>query len=180
MRNGAVLRSVLSALLVAGGLLVVGAGPAFGCSCQAGVPVEESLSESDAAFVGVLTGRDDPLAQGDVISSGRSVVNHFQVERSVKGDIGERVAVEAAAGGASCGLELSVGERTGLLLRRTAGGWSSSLCSQVEPQALLAFAPATAAGAGGGADVGLILLVGLLGLAVLGAVVLGGAHRRGP
>jgi hypothetical protein len=72
-------------------------------------------------------------------------------------------------------LELSVGQRTGLLLRRDAGGWTSGLCSQVEPQALLAVAPA---GAGGGVDGGVIVLAGLLRLAVLGAVALEWAHRR--
>ena len=176
------MRSVLAVLLAGAGLLVVEAGPALACSCRAGVPVEDSLSESDAAFVGVFTGRDDPLAQADLISSGRAVVNHFQVERSVKGDIGERVDVKAAASGASCGLELDVGERTGLLLRRDAGGWTSGLCSQVEPQVLLAFAPATAAsaGAGTGTDWGLIVLMGLLVLAVVGAVVLEVVHRRAP
>jgi hypothetical protein len=168
--------AVLAVLLAAGGLLIAGAGPALACSCRAGVPVEESLSESDAAFVGVFTGRDDPIVPGGLIGA---VVNHFLVERSVKGDIGERVDVQAAAGGASCGLELEVGQRTGLLLRNDAGGWSSGLCSQVEPQALLAFAPA-AAGAGAGVDGGLIVLLGLLVLAVLGAVVLEVVHRRAP
>lgn len=169
-------RSVLAVLLAAGGLLVVEAGPALACSCRAGVPVGDSLSESDAAFVGVFTGSDDPLAQGDVASSGRGVLNHFLVERSVKGHIGERVDVTAAASGASCGLELEVGQRTGLLLRAGAGGWTSGLCSQVEPQALLAFVPATAGASG--VDGGLILLVGLLVLAVLGAAVQEVVHRR--
>ena len=180
MAKNPIMRSVLAVLLAAGALLIVEAGPVLACSCRAGVPVEESLSESDGAFVGVFTGRDDPLAQADLISSARRVTNHFRVERSVKGDIGDRVDVMAAAGGASCGLELEVGQRTGLLLRRGAGGWTSSLCSQVEPQALLAFAPATAAstGAGAGVDWGLIVLVGLLISAVAGAVLLEVVHRR--
>jgi hypothetical protein len=172
-----IVRMVLAVLLAGGGLLLVDAGPALACSCRAGVAVGEALSESDGAFVGVFTGRDDPFAQGDMISSGRDVRNHFLVERSVKGGIGQGVDVTAAASGASCGLELEVGQRTGLLLRGGAGGWTSSLCSQVEPQALLAFAPATGAV---GADRGLILLVGLLALVVLAAVVLQWAHRRAP
>ncbi len=184
MTKRGILRSALAVLLATGGVLAVGAGPAFACSCRAGVAVEESLAESDGAFVGVFTGRDDPLGQGDIVSSGRRVLNHFQVERPVKGDIGERVDVTAAASGASCGLELQVGQRTGLLLRRDAGSgsWTSGLCSQVEPQALLAFAPAAATGsdAGGGADWGLIVLLGLLVLAVAGAVVLEVVHRRAP
>ena len=124
------------------GQLFLQAAPAWACSCRAGVLVADALAESDAAFVGVFTGRDDPLVHGELISSGRPVVNHFEVERRVKGAIGERVDVEAAAGGASCGLELEVGERTGLLLQWTGTGWRSSLCSQTEPAGLLAFAPA--------------------------------------
>lgn len=128
-------------LLMAPAVLVVQAGPALACSCRAGVPLEEALSDSDGAFVGVLTGRDDFFVHGDLVSSGRPVFNHFQVERSIKGDIGEQVQVEAAASGASCGLELEIGERTGLLLRHGRDGWRSSLCSQTDPNALLAFAP---------------------------------------
>lgn len=168
---------VLAVFVAAGGLLVVGAGPASACSCPANQPVEEPLSHSDGAFVGVLIGRDEPDA-GGVFNPGRRVVNHFKVERSVKGVLGERVAVEADVSGASCGLELEVGQRTGLLLFRHAGGWTSNLCAQVEPQALLAFAPA-AAGAGT-TDWGLIVLVGLLVLAVAGAVVWEVVHRRSP
>lgn len=174
MTTSGIVRMVLAVLLVAGGLIVVGAGPALACSCRAGVPVEDSLSESDAAFVGVFTGRDDPIVPGGLIGA---VVNHFLVERSVKGDIGDRIDVQAAASGASCGLELEVGQRTGLLLRNDAGGWASGLCSQVEPQALLALAPALG---GAGVDGGLIVLLGLLALAVLGAVVLEVVHRRAP
>lgn len=184
MTKRRIVLAALTVLLAAGGLLVVEAGPASACSCRAGVPVEESLAESDGAFVGVFVGRDDPLGQGEIVSSGRRVLNHFQVERPVKGEIGERVDVQAAAEGASCGLGLEVGQRTGLLLRRDAGGWTSGLCSQVEPQALLAFAPATATGsgasAGAGPDWGLIVLVGLLVLAVGGAVALEVVHRRAP
>jgi hypothetical protein len=178
MTKKGIFRSVLAVLLAAAGLLVADAGPARACSCRAGVPVEELLSENDAAFIGVFVGSDDPLAGGDLVSSARPVLNHFLVERRVKGDIGERVDVTAAASGASCGLELEIGQRTGLLLRAGAGGWSSGLCSQVEPQALLALAPARAGGAG--VDGGLIALVGLLVLVVLGAVVLEVVHRRAP
>jgi hypothetical protein len=153
------------------------------------------LANSDAAFVGVLTGRDDPDGGGPIVSSGRRVVNHFTVERAVKGELGPKVAVGAAASGGSCGLEVREGQRAGLFLRRSGTGWTSSLCSQVDAAELLAFAPgdgpapavgeavpavgeAAPAVAGSGPDWGLIGLVGVLLLAVLGAVVLGGVHRR--
>ena len=187
MTKRGIVLAALAVFLAAGALVVAGAEPAFACSCRAGVPIEESLSESDGAFVGVFTGREDPLGQGDVISSGRRVLNHFQVEHPVKGEISGRVDVTAAASGASCGFELEVGQRTGLLLRRDGGGgWTSGLCSQVDPQALLAFAPATAssaapgANAGAGPDWGLVALVGLLVLAVAGAVLAELVHRHQP
>lgn len=187
-------------MLVSAGLAVAGTGPAYGCSCRAGVPIEETLAGSDAAFVGVFTGRDDPRGADPIVSSGRRVVNHFDVERIVKGDIGASVDVEAAASGASCGLELPAGARTGLFLRRDAGRWTSSLCSQVAVHELLAVAPgggvvpapaggdgvaapAVASGGGDGdegPDWGFILFAGLLMLAVPAAFVVGGVHRRRP
>lgn len=171
------LRSLLLALLVATGLVVAGGVPAYACSCQAGVPIEKSLAESEAAFVGVFTGRNDPQGGGPLLSSSRRVVNHFEVERSVKGDIGPEIDVGAAAEGASCGLELAAGDRAGLLLRRDdAGGWTSSLCSQVSADELLAFAPAGSEGSG--PDWGFIVFAGVVLAAIPVAFVVGGARRR--
>jgi hypothetical protein len=164
------------------GLLTLQAGPAFACSCQAGVRVADALAGADGAFVGVLTGQDDPLGHGPLVSSGRPVVNHFEVERVVKGDIGARVDVEAAASGVSCGLELEVGERVGLLLLRTATGWRSSLCSQAAPAELLGLAPAGAAGGpvGGSESSGraFVLAAGVLALAVAAYFVVPRFRRR--
>lgn len=180
-----ILRPLLAALSVTAGLLVAEAGPALACSCRADRVVADDVAASEGAFVGVYTGRDDPEAQGPLISSAREVLNHFEVGRIVKGDIGERVDVGAAASGASCGLELQAGARTGLLLRREADGWKSSLCDQIEPDVLLAAAPGrvpagAGAGAGTGPDWGLILFAGLLVLAVPVAYVVGGWRRRSP
>lgn len=133
------LAALTAALLTALPLVVAQAPPALACSCRADVAVKDALLESDGAFVGRFIGRDDLFPQGEMAGSPRPVLNHFQVERSVKGDIGARVRVEAAASGASCGLELEVGERTGLLLRQGPNGWRSSLCSQIDPLALLPF-----------------------------------------
>ena len=127
------LRALTAAPLSALPLVVVQAPPALARSCRGDVAIEDALLQSDGAFVGRFIGRDDVFPQG--------VLNHFQVERAVKGDIGERVRVEAAASGASCGLELEVGERTGLLLRHGPNGWRSSLCSQTDPGALSQFVP---------------------------------------
>jgi len=119
-------------------LLVLQTGPAYACSCRADVALDQRIAEGDAAFVGVLTGRDEVLPQGEIISSGRPTIAHFRVDQSVKGGIGAQVDARTAASGASCGLEVLVGERIGIILHRTDGGWTSSLCDQVEPAALLA------------------------------------------
>ena len=157
--------------VIAIGHLALQASPAYACSCQAGVLVADALAQADGALVGVYTGRADPPVQGELIFSGRPVINHFEVERAVKGDIGGQVDVEAAASGASCGLELEVGERTGLFLERTGTGWRSSLCSQTDPVGLLAFAPAGApAGAAAEAEPserGFFVAVAVLALALI-------------
>jgi hypothetical protein len=62
----------------------------------------------------------------------------LRVEQVYKGDIDNRVRIETAASGAACGLELGVGDRTGLLLDRRGDAWTSGLCSQVDPSDLLA------------------------------------------
>ena len=161
------------------GHLVLHAPPAYACSCRADVLVADALAESDAAFVGVFTGREDPLVQGELIFSGRPVVNHFEVERTVKGNIGGRVDVEAAASGASCGLELEVGDRTGLFLEATGTGWRSSLCSQTDSAGLLAFAPVAATAAETDDSLGgLSVAFGVLAVAVAGYFVVDRVRRR--
>ncbi|MGH2783728.1 MAG: hypothetical protein ACRDJ1_00520, partial [Actinomycetota bacterium] len=117
-------------------LLVTGRS-ALGCSCAPGDP-RSSLAQADGAFVGRLESRESPTpSPGGTFSSGQPVTYTFVVERSVKGDLGKRVNVESAAYGASCGLEVRVGERTGLFLYRDDGQWKSGLCSQIEPEALI-------------------------------------------
>lgn len=106
-------------------------------------------------------------------------MNHFQVERRVKGDIGDEVDVGSSGSGASCGLELSAGKRTGLLVGRDeAGGWISGLRGQVPADELAAFAPAGSTGSRPGPDWGFIVFAGVLVLALPLAFVVGGARRR--
>ena len=173
-------RGLVIVMGLAAGHLALQASPAYACSCRAGVLVADALAESDAAFVGVYTGREDPFVHGELISSGRPVINHFEVERTVKGDIGGRVDVEAAASGASCGLELEVGERTGLFLQWSGTGWRSSLCAQTEPAGLLAFAPAVGVPAGEAdpSERGVFVAFGLLALAVAGYFAVDRVRRR--
>jgi hypothetical protein len=133
-------RYLLAGLLVGIPLLLIQAGPALACTCNR-VQVDAALADSDGAFVGVLVGQDF-LALGEVksVDPELSVVNHFEVEWAVKGAIGESVDVLASASGGSCGLELAVGQRSGLLLRRGITAWESSMCQKTDPDALLAVA----------------------------------------
>jgi hypothetical protein len=101
---------------------------ALACSC---LPVDlvRDLPRADGAFVGTLLERHDGKETSTQL---------FRVEQVYKGDIENRVEVETPLGGAACGVEVPVGERTGLLLERNGGVWRSSLCSQVDPAAFLA------------------------------------------
>ena len=129
----------LLVLVLLAGLLLFTEQTAYGCSCATGDP-RTALAGSNSAFVGKLVQRENPSptpGPGGVYSSGQDVTYTFAVERSVKGDLGTRVDVEAAASGASCGIEARLGERIGLLLYRDGDQWKSGLCSQMDPDVLI-------------------------------------------
>lgn len=90
------------------------------------------MKQADGAFVGRLVGRED-------IGQGRARLT-FDVERAAKGQIGSSVDVVTANNGAACGIELPIGQRTGLFLMRDGGRWTGTLCWQVSPDDLLAAA----------------------------------------
>lgn len=124
-------------MMIVAGLVVVGATPAFACSCAPSSPAEVA-ARSDAAFVGTYLGRTEP-PPGPVLNTSTDVVNHFSVERVVKGGpIAGNVDVRAPYSGASCGLEIGVGRRVGLGLTGSAAEWRSLLCNQTDPDGLLA------------------------------------------
>lgn len=166
-------RCLLAALLVVTPMLVISVEPALACTCvRAGTTaqIRAFLPRVEGAFVGVLVGQD-VLAPGDARidrDPGLGVVNHFAVERVVKGGIGERVEVLAFGSGGDCGLELSVGERSGLLLGRGTTMWTSSMCGETDPDALLAAStdePDPSSGARLFLGTGVVLLALALGLA---------------
>ena len=76
-------------------------GNALACSCAIGDP-RDRLADVDAAFVGVLL---DRVVDGD------QAIHTFRVEDAVKGELGETVQVRSHRDGATCGLEVPVGER---------------------------------------------------------------------
>jgi hypothetical protein len=111
-------------------LSLVLAAEAYACSCRP-VDLERDLPTADGAIIGTVLDRRTTEA---------SVLLLFRVEQTYKGDIDNRVEVETSRDGASCGLELPVGERVGLLLDRDGELWRANLCSQVDPAEFLALA----------------------------------------
>jgi hypothetical protein len=105
--------------------------PAYACSC-APLDPRSALAASDGAFVGTyLERRERGGGRADYV---------FRVEQALKGALGGTAVVESADNGAACGLEVEVGQRIGLVLDRVGGTWTSNLCRQIEPNALLAAA----------------------------------------
>jgi hypothetical protein len=101
-------------------------GDAVACSCAGGQPISQRIDAADAAFVGRL-----------LEVRGTSYV--YDNDRTMKGELGERVVVRSAGGEAQCGLRRSPPkEEVGVLLTRRAGsGWASSLCAQTTAGELL-------------------------------------------
>lgn len=160
---------------------IASAPPAAACSC-AGPPPElaAAVARADGAFVGTLAEVRDPDGGEAVISGGRLVENHFEVEGVAKGDIASSVVVLAAADGAACGLEVALGQRAALLLTREADRWRSSLCSKADPDAMLALStlPRT-----GGSEIptklGVGFVIGAITLAAVTAVASRTPHDSG-
>ncbi|MDX6439915.1 MAG: hypothetical protein QOF45_2498 [Gaiellaceae bacterium] len=104
------------------------ASDAFACSCVRPNLVRD-LPHADGAFVGTVLERRVER---------QTAIYLFRVEQVYKGEIENRVEVVTPAYGAACGLEVTVGQRIGLLLTRGGGEWRSGLCSQIDPSAFLA------------------------------------------
>jgi hypothetical protein len=138
------------------------------------------LPDADGAFVGTYVDRD-PLNDGRAAWT-------FVVERVVKGEFGPTAIVRTSGAGASCGIEL-YDPRAGLLLDRASDGvWESSLCQQVPPDQLLAFArsshppdPTIAPiGTGWSVESKVALLAALVSVALALLVLLWFVRRRRP
>jgi len=109
-------------------LSLVFAADAYACSCRP-VDLQRDLPAADGAIIGSVLERS---------VSGSTATYRFRVEQVYKGDVDGPAEVVTPAGGAACGLELSVGDRVGLLLTRDGDVWRSGLCSQVDPADFLA------------------------------------------
>ena len=123
-------------VLLAGGVVVSAGEAALACSCAVGDPVSR-LAESDAAFIGRLISSAEPVPDSEgIISTDDPVAWVFEVEEAVKGDLETPLTVMSPWSGMSCGFEVRIGERIGVLLREDRG-WRSGLCSQLDADVLL-------------------------------------------
>ena len=122
----------LAALVLVLVIVTLAAGVEPGRACSCALPdARAALAQGDGAFVGKLvSGRE----------AGQQAVLTFSVERALKGSIGSTVEVVTASNSAACGIEMRTGARTGLVLERRGGAWQGYLCSQFDPDELLAAA----------------------------------------
>jgi hypothetical protein len=141
-RLGAV---VLLVAVMAGGLLVMTAGPAAACTCAMVRSEAERMARADAVFVGELVGsRVDPSAsprETRRIPYPAPVVLTFKVSRVYKGAVGQRQEIVTPGGGdGGCG-GFGIGLRgtgpfmvfafnsAGYMYRLGPGQYASNLCS---------------------------------------------------
>ncbi len=114
--------------VVISALALVPAAPALACSC-APLEARHALAVADGAFVGALT-------SFEVLPAGQWAVYTFRVDESLKGGLPGEVEVGSAAYSAACGIEADPGDPVGLLLERRGNGWTSNLCTMVDPETL--------------------------------------------
>ncbi|MGZ8571312.1 MAG: hypothetical protein ACXWW5_03710 [Actinomycetota bacterium] len=112
---------------------------AHACSCAEPEP-RDAIASHDAAFVGTLIDRREGGPDIPAWDDLRVDTFRFTVEHDIKENLGTEVEVVASSDGTSCGLEVPVGTRTGLFLTLSNDAWTSGLCSQVQPEKLLAAA----------------------------------------
>jgi hypothetical protein len=137
--------AALLVAVLAGGLLVMTAGPPAACSCAMVRSEAERMARADAVFVGELVGsRVDPSAsprETRRIPYPAPVLLTFEVSRVYKGAVGARQEiVTPGGGGASCG-GFGIGLRgagpflvfafnsAGDMYRLAPGQYASNLCS---------------------------------------------------
>ena len=131
---------VLLTLLAAVAVMLAGAATAGACSCVGGDP-RDRLSEARAAFVGtVIEARET--------GEGRRTYR-MTVEEAFKGDLPAIVEV-SSDGRSTCGIDLALGQRTGLLLRRAAPPYEVGICDEIAPEELEAATQPYPSGSGAG------------------------------
>lgn len=132
LRHRGVSRSVsalaLCVVVLAVATLAAAVESAQACSCRS-VDSETALARANGAFVGRLVSRKQLPGFTVLI---------FSVERRLKGPLGRTVEVLTAQGGSSCGIDVPLGRRVGLVLDYQGDGWHANLCGQFAPADLIA------------------------------------------
>lgn len=129
------MRRLILVAILAAGTIVTRCGPAHACSCVQ-ADSKSRLESSEAAFIGTLISKGSPKGSDGMYGSGEEVPFRFRVNEVAKGDLPREIDVWSANSGASCGLEVGVGETSGIFLYRQGDRWTSGLCSQVDPESL--------------------------------------------
>ena len=119
-------RLLLAGLVAALSWVLLAPATAYACSC-AGASTAGYVDHADLVVTGTVTARRD-AAHGPVLSSGRPVSYEIAVNRVYKGNAGPRIEVTTAAEGASCGLEVTEGERYLFFADQGEEGLRAGLC----------------------------------------------------
>lgn len=127
-------RGALAVSVFAIGLVLAGRAPgAWACSCVGGLSRADHFQQAEVVFAGVVTATDDPGADDEVVSSGRTVTYTFDVGSEQKGDVSDPALVETTADGASCGYTFKVGRRYQVYgQERGSGTVETNTCSGTE------------------------------------------------
>ena len=128
-------RLLLTALLVAGGLVFVVPGRAMACSCMSPPPFEKAVKQADAVFVGEVasSGPVDGRQRFMGMMSDELVAYGFAVEEVVAGDVGSSVEVITHSSSATCGFPFQEGDRYVVFADEREGRLETYLCSRTEP-----------------------------------------------
>lgn len=129
------LRLLVSAAVIAIAVTPVLASPARACSCATPMDLTEWVDGSEAVFVGSLIEKR-PAGNG---AFAQESIYVFEVEEWVKGDAGDVIEVRSASDGAGCGFEFwDPDQRVGAAIHEENGQLHGGLCSQIDPDVLLA------------------------------------------
>jgi hypothetical protein len=116
--------------LVAAGLLAIASALvptaiALACSCAFSSHVE-AIAAADVALIGTVTAKDDQPLLADPFAT---TEHAFEVTRSKAPMQTPFVLGVAGGGGASCGLDMSIGEEWVVIATAWQGGLQTNLCS---------------------------------------------------
>ena len=122
-----VVRLWLAALVALGGMLLVPTS-AHACSCVSADP-RDFARWADVVLVGTVRDRDVDRPFWGLTGDPGQVTYGVAVDRVLKGTAGTPVFVESAVSGATCGVDLSVGQTYLLYAEQSRdGGLSANLC----------------------------------------------------